>query len=73
MKKHYYINRNEQPEGEHEIHDSHANCPHPPLSVNRIDLGWFDSCVEAVKEGRTLFPYSQVNGCAYCVPACNTD
>lgn len=68
----YYINRNQQPEGENEVHNW-AGCSHPPLPQNRVDLGWFATCAGAIQVGQRLYPFSRVNGCAYCVPLCNTD
>lgn len=69
----YYVNHNEQPEGEHEVHDWNANCSHPPLMQNRVDLGYHATCRGAIFEAQKLYPYSHVNGCAYCVPLCNSD
>lgn len=65
---HYYVNRNEQSNGDHEVHKE--GCPWLPSISNRIYLGYFRSCYPAVAEARKH--YTQVNGCAHCSPACHT-
>ncbi|MFG0285903.1 MAG: hypothetical protein ACF8R7_15915 [Phycisphaerales bacterium JB039] len=64
----YFVNTNPQPTGEHEVHKE--GCPHPPAPSNRKHLGSFTNCREAVREARKH--YSNVDGCAYCVPDCHT-
>jgi len=44
----YYINKNAQPTGELEVHNE--NCFYLPEAKNRIHLGYFSTCQEAVKE-----------------------
>jgi hypothetical protein len=65
----YYINKNAQPTGEHEVHTE--NCPHPPDPPNRDHLGEFDKCSKAVAAAKAK-GYDPVDGCAYCVPDCHT-
>ena len=69
----YYINRNEQPNGDYEVHL--YGCSHGALPKNQIDLGMFNNGVEAVAEAKRRFPgsASHINGCAYCNPEANTD
>lgn len=64
----YYVNKNEQPTGEHEVHK--LSCSHLPEERNRIYLGSFSSCSEAVREAKKH--YDNVDGCKYCCPACHT-
>ena len=64
----YYVNKNEQFNGDHEVHVS--TCSWLPSVENRKYLGEFTNCSDAVKEARKT--YSQSNGCAYCSPACHT-
>lgn len=67
----YCVNKNAQSgSNDHEVHDlaSTKNCL--PLAVNRLDLGWHASCRDAVAQAKRT--YSDVNGCAYCVPECHT-
>jgi hypothetical protein len=62
----YYVNHNAQPNGDHEVHRD--DCTYLPS--NRIDLGIFTSCHDAVRAAKKH--HSQVNGCAFCSPACHT-
>lgn len=63
----YYVNRNEQSNGDHEVHES--TCSRLPLPENRIYLGTFNSCREAVIAAHRYF--TQVDGCYYCCPSCH--
>jgi len=67
MKK-YYVNKNAQANGDHEVHTT--GCSFMPEPHNRIYLGEFASCGPAVKEAKKH--YSQVNGCFYCSKPCHT-
>lgn len=60
----YYVNKNAQPTGEHEVHKS--TCSWLPDAENRIYLGDFVSSTEALKAARKF--YSDVDGCYYCCP-----
>ncbi len=64
----YYVNRNAQPNGDHEVHES--GCSQSPDVENRKHLGDFSNCRAAVVEAKKY--YSQSNGCFYCSKACNT-
>jgi len=46
----YYVNKNAQPTGEHEVHKD--DCSFLPDSENRIYLGYFDNCKDAVNEAK---------------------
>jgi len=63
----YYINRNAQPSGEHEVHTS--ECTFLPSPENRILLGAFYSCQNAIIEARKYYP--NVDGCFYCCLPCH--
>ncbi len=65
----YYVNKNAQSNGDHEVHQA-TECPTPANEANRLYLGDFSSCHGAVAEAKKH--YSQSNGCANCSPACNT-
>lgn len=67
MKK-YYVNKNTQSNGDHEVHDEH--CKYLPSAENRIYLGEFSNCKDAVKEAKKH--YTQVNGCKTCSNDCHT-
>jgi hypothetical protein len=64
----YYVNRNAQDNGDHEVHV--PSCSFLPDAENRLFLGEFSSCGPAVTEAKKY--YSQSNGCFYCCNACHT-
>ena len=72
MKKDYYINRNQQNNGDHEVHES--SCQHVPSIQNRIYLGSFYNCKEAVDEAKRIYPSKKekINGCYHCSNECHT-
>lgn len=69
---HYYINQNPQPDGYHEVHNGDVNCSHPPLVENRISLGYFNSCSEAIASAKRANPTLNIDGCYWCVRPCHT-
>lgn len=64
----YYVNKNPQANGDHEVHDS--SCSRLPLQDNRLYLGDFSACAPAVAEAKRT--YRKANGCFYCSPSCHT-
>lgn len=64
----YYVNKNAQPNGDHEVHRD--GCAWMPAPGNRQYLGDFSSCAPAVAAAKKF--YQQSNGCAHCSPACHT-
>lgn len=64
----YYVNKNAQSNGDHEIHKS--GCSYFPDTKNATYLGDFSSCRQAVTEAKKH--YSQSNGCYYCSNECHT-
>ena len=64
----YYVNKNAQANGDHEVHKD--GCSYMPNSENRTYLGDYDSCHGAVKKAKETYPQS--NGCYYCAKACHT-
>ena len=64
----YYVNMNAQDNGDHEVHTS--KCKYLPNPENRLYLGVFDNCHDAVIKAKEH--YSQSNGCYYCSNECNT-
>jgi hypothetical protein len=62
----YYVNKNPQTTGEHEIHSS--ECIYLPKVENRQHLGDFNKCQPAIKKAREY--YTDVNGCFYCSYEC---
>lgn len=64
----YYVNKNAQANGDHEVHKT--GCTHMPNEVNRKFLGSFANCHAAVKEAKKT--YTKSNGCYYCCRVCHT-
>ena len=64
----YYVNKRAQDNGDHDVHKSDCACM--PMAENRLHLGDFSSCHDAVQEARKH--YSQSNGCFYCSRECHT-
>ena len=66
---HYYVNKNStgNPNYNHEVHTD--GCQWMPAFENRVDLGYHNSCSEALVEARKY--YSNVDGCATCCPSCH--
>ena len=64
----YYVNKNAQSNGDHEVHTT--GCEWMPDAANRVYLGDFSSCFPAVTAARTY--YGQVNGCYFCSRECHT-
>lgn len=64
----YYVNKNAQSNGDHEVHT--AICNFLPNTENRIYLGSHNNCASAVKESRKH--YTKTNGCYYCCKECHT-
>ena len=67
MNTNYYVNRQAQSNGDHEVHRD--NCRFLPS--NRHYLGVFPSCAGAVAEAKRLGFY-RANGCYFCSNACHT-
>jgi hypothetical protein len=64
----YYVNKNAQTNGDHEVHQT--GCSFMPDTDNRIFLGDFSSCSSAVTEAKKH--YRQSNGCKFCAKPCHT-
>lgn len=64
----YYVNKNAQSNGDHEVH--REDCNWLPRTYNRVYLGQFSGCRNAVTEAKKH--YLQVNGCYYCSYECHT-
>lgn len=63
----YYVNKNAQANGDHEVHKS--DCSFLPDKDNRIYLGDFTNCRDAVAAAKKH--YHQSDGCYYCSPECH--
>jgi len=65
----FCVNKNAQPNGDHEVHVEGAGACMPDLA-NQVDLGIHPSCFSAVLKAKEIYPRS--NGCAFCCTACHT-
>lgn len=68
MMSSYYVNKNAQSNGDHEVHI--RECSFFPNPENAIFLGNFDSCRSAVAAAKKKYP--KTNGCYHCVRKCHT-
>lgn len=68
----FYLNRNSQPTGEHEVHEDTNRCPTPALPQNRIALGFHATCYDAVLAAKRAHPGVAIDGCKHCAPLCHT-
>lgn len=68
----FYVNKNAQDDGYHEVHNDNANCSHPPLPENRVRIGNYNSSAEAIAACKTTNPTLHIDGCAYCCPESHT-
>jgi hypothetical protein len=62
----YYVNKNAQSNGDHEVHTENCNY----LPSDKKDLGDFSNCKDAVTEAKKT--YTKPNGCYYCSESCHT-
>lgn len=67
MKKKYYVHSRPQSNGDHEVHQE--GCSWMPQPENRIYLGEFYNCQDAVNAAKPY--YKDVDGCHYCCPECD--
>ncbi len=63
----YYMNRNAQSNGDHEVHKE--SCNRMPDLQNRLYLGSFLNCQGAVAEAKKINP--RADGCYYCSRECH--
>lgn len=70
----FILNKNQQANGDYEVHNRTTGCDWMPAPENQIDLGYHPSCHSAVQDAKQRYPgaASGINGCAYCAPSCHT-
>ena len=64
----YYVNDNEQSNGDHEVHTE--ECSWLPMVISMKYLGDFTGCRDAVAAAKRVYPKS--NGCKWCALPCHT-
>lgn len=65
---HYYVHTLVDDNNDHEVHE--GICHKMPNMENRIYLGIFSSCKDAVEKAKKIYPRS--NGCYWCSRECHT-
>lgn len=68
----FIINKNAQPNGDHEVHNLTDGCAYMPNPENQIDLGYHSNCYGAVAKAKQEWPNARINGCYYCCNECHT-
>ncbi|SDZ93773.1 hypothetical protein SAMN05660420_00802 [Desulfuromusa kysingii] len=68
----FVINKNQQSNSDHEVHNATSGCTYMPNPENQIDLGTHVDCHGAVAKAKSSWPDSKINGCYYCCNACHT-
>ena len=68
------MNRQFQPNGDLEVHCLDKPCPKSPSIENRIILGNFNNCYNAIAFARQMYPQytKNIDGCYYCCNECHT-
>ena len=67
--EHYYVNKNADHQGNHEVHI--PSCGHFPNAENRVYVGYFSNCTDAVNKAKETYPTA--DGCKHCIPTCHTE
>jgi hypothetical protein len=73
----YILNDNKQDSRSginYELHNE-ENCNRLPLLLNRLDVGYFSNCQDAMRAAKSKYPYraSDIDGCYYCCAACHKE
>ncbi|WP_343224791.1 hypothetical protein [Pelagicoccus sp. SDUM812005] len=68
----FIINKNQQDNGDYEVHNATSGCQYMPLPQNQVDLGYHASCHGAVLHAKRQWPNERINGCFWCCRACHT-
>lgn len=68
----FILNRNQQPNGDNEVHNTTTGCSWMPSPENQIGLGYHASCHSAVQQAKTTYRNARINGCIHCCEACHT-
>lgn len=66
----FYLNIQAQANGNHEVHKE--DCTFLPRLENRIFLGDFNFCSDAIVAAKEEYQISKLNGCYFCAKGCHT-
>lgn len=61
----YILNKNPQPTGEHEVHNVNT-CAHLPSIENRVTIGNFSNCTDAITFTKNELPNLEIDWCYWC-------
>ena len=64
MYNHYYVNKNKDAQGNHEVHKE--GCNKMPALQNREYVGYFNNAHDAVRKAKQTYPTA--DGCYWCCP-----
>ena len=71
MEKHYFLYmKDSDNDKDLEVHAN--NCLLEFKENLKDDLGVHDNCHKAVEKAKKLYPYANINGCAFCSNDCHT-
>ena len=68
----FIINKNQQPNGDNEVHNATTGCSYMPRPENQVDLGSHLNCHGAVAYAKGQWLNARINGCYYCCNSCHT-
>jgi hypothetical protein len=73
----YLLNNNKQDSkrgDNYELHNEET-CNRLPNHSNRLYIGNFSNCQDAMREAKAKYPYmaSDIDGCFYCCSACHKE
>ena len=68
----YIVNKYSDDKGRHEVHNLNT-CTHLPKMENRILIGDFNNCLDAIKEAKKKWPDPnfKFDGCYHCCYSCH--
>lgn len=69
MSELYYYNKSTDEHGNHEVHT--GNCTYCPNEYNRVYIGLYTSCSEAIAAAKQQTGKSNFDGCYWCCRPCH--
>jgi hypothetical protein len=73
----YILNKNKQDSESGENYELHneGTCIRLPHYSNRMDVGYFDNCRDAIASAKSKYPSMSfdIDGCYYCCKPCHKE
>lgn len=68
-----FIINSQEYDGHHEVHDTSKHCESKtyPAPEHQIDLGYHDTCSQAITSAKARWQLAVIDGCYYCT-SCHT-